>query len=330
MVDDLLGTIEATKVSLREVGIREALQSTDATLPTETKAELFGGLVEAGFRSLNAVAFVNPKKMPQMADAEALLRLIGERHDDLVVSGLVPNDRGLDRALTMGREGLLQAILLVFAVSQEVLVANGMTASHNALLEQIERSAAAAAEVGMDVSVFISTSFGCSIEGRIEPERVIEHAARIWAMDGVGEMVISDSTGQADPSQVLRLLTGLSTVLPVDRRITLHFHDTRGAALSNVFAALASPFEHINFDCAFGGWGGDYPFIPEAMGNVATEDLVEMLVGMGFDLGIDVERVMQVSRAYEELSGRPMGAKLPAASPIAWKRERNAARGATA
>src|SRR4029078_9091785 len=131
---------------------------------------------------------------------------------------------------------------------------------------------------------------------------------------------------QADPLQVHGLLTEVATVLPTDQRLGVHLHDTRGAGLANVFAARTSPFAHIVIDAAFGGWGGDWPFIPEAFGNVATEDVVEMLIGMGFDSGIDVARVMAVSKNSANLSGRPMGAKLVDAQPIAWKRERLAAR----
>jgi hydroxymethylglutaryl-CoA lyase len=314
--------IGATEITVREVGLREGLQSVADVLPTEAKVELFRGLKEAGARELNAVAFVNPATMPQMADAEAFLRALGPLREGTVLTALVPNDRGLDRALAMRADGLLDGILLVFAESESVLAANGMTATREALLAQIARHAARAGAAGLDVSVFISTAYGCSIEGWIDPARVVEHAAQLAAMEGVTEIVVSDSTGQADPLQVLRLFTDLAEVLPVERRICAHFHDTRGAGLANVVAAIASPFERVVVDAAFGGWGGDFPFIPEALGNVATEDLVELLVGLGMDPGIDVERVMHVARAYADLSGRRIGARLHASSPIGWKRER--------
>ncbi len=321
MLDQQLRAVQGTHVTLREVGLREGLQSHESVLTTEEKVGLFRGLKEAGARELNAVAFVNPAKMPQMADAEEFLRALGPLREDTVLSGLVPNDRGLARALTMREEGLLDTILVVFAESTSVLGANGMTASPEALLQQIERQAATASAAGLNVAVFLSTAYGCSIEGRIEPERVVEHAARIHAMAGVSELIISDSTGQADPLQVLRLLTALSEVIPSDARLGLHFHDTRGAGLANIFAALMSPFENLVIDAAFGGWGGDFPFVPEALGNVATEDFVEMLVGAGFDLGVDVEQIMRVTREYAGLSGRPISARLHASSPVAWKHE---------
>jgi hydroxymethylglutaryl-CoA lyase len=324
--DDLAARIRATRVTYREVGLREGLQSHESLLPTDAKVRLFRGLKEAGARELNVVAFVNPSKMPQMADAEAFLRALGPLRNGTVLTGLVPNDRGLARALAMREEGLLDGILLVFAESMSVLAANGMEGSFEPLIERIARSATTARDAGLDVSVFLSTAYGCSIEGRIDPARVVEHAALLRGLDGVTELIVSDSTGQADPLQVLRLLDDLSDVLPLDDRIALHFHDTRGAALANIFAALCSPFEHIVVDAAFGGWGGDFPFVPEALGNVATEDLLEMLVGLGVETGADVELVMAVSRDYAQLSGRRIGARLHASSPISWKRELQSSR----
>jgi isopropylmalate/homocitrate/citramalate synthase len=221
----------------------------------------------------------------------------------------------------MREEGLLDLAFVIFAESESTLAANRMTSSHEALLAQIEREAARAKAAGLDVSVFLSNAYGCSIEGRIDQSKVVEHAAQLWSFDGVGEIIISDSVGQADPLQVLKMLTALSEVLPVDRRLCVHLHDTRGAGLANVFAALCSPFKHLVIDAAFGGWGGDYPFVPEAFGNVASEDLLEMLLGMGFDHGVDVAEIMAVTRDYAGISLREIPAKLKDATPVAWKRE---------
>ncbi|HEY6762264.1 MAG TPA: hypothetical protein VI318_22385 [Baekduia sp.] len=326
MPDTLQETVTTKRLDFREVGLREGLQSHGLVVPTAQKLDYFARLKEAGARELNVVSFVHPRTMPQMADAETFLRALGPLREDTVLSGVVPNDKGLERAIAMRAEGLLDTIFLIFAESTSTLAANRMTATHAELLAQIERAAARAAEAGLNVSVFVSAAYGCSIEGRIDPQRVVDHAAQIWAMDGVGEIIISDSTGQADPLQVHELLTEVATVLPADQRLGVHLHDTRGAGLANLFAALTSPFEHLVVDAAFGGWGGDWPFIPEAFGNVATEDVVEMLIGMGFDPGIDVAAVMAVTKDYAQLSGRPIGAKLVDAQPIAWKRERLAAR----
>jgi isopropylmalate/homocitrate/citramalate synthase len=320
VIDEIARALSTTRVDFREVGLREGLQSHDLVLPTEAKVELFRELRGAGCREINAVAFVHPVRMPQMADAEDVLRALGPAREGVTISGLVPNDRGLQRALVMRDEGLLDLVFLVFAESKAALEVNGFTASHEELLEQIERSAAVARGVELDVSVFISTSYGCSVLGRVDPDSVLEHARRLSRMEGVTELVISDSTGQADPLQVLRLLTDLNEVVPRDRRIAVHFHDTRGAGLANVFAALLSPFEHLVVDGAFGGWGGDWPMLKEAYGNVATEDVVEMLLGLGIDLGIDVDAVSAVTRDYARRSGRSPHAKLASASTIGWKR----------
>lgn len=317
--------ILGTTATIREVGMREGLQSDATVLTTDQKVTLFRGLVAAGCREINAVSFVSPKKMPHMADAESLLRSLGDARKGITISGLVPNNRGLERALAMHDEGLLDTALLVFMDSEDGLAANGMTASRSDLLTQIERSAATAAEVGMNVSVFVSMAFGSSIDGWMDPARVVTSAAEIHGMPGVTEMIISDSVGHADPLQVVRLLTALAEVLPTDQRIGVHLHDTRGAGLANVLAALASPFQHIVFDAAFGGWGGDYPFIPEAFGNLATEDLAEMLFGMGLHQDLDVDKIMQVTDDYAGYSGRRVEARLSAAGPVRWKRARPAA-----
>jgi isopropylmalate/homocitrate/citramalate synthase len=318
---DIARRIDSVRVDYREVGLREGLQSHELVLPTAQKVELFRDLRAAGVREFNVVAFVNPNVMPQMADAEGFLRALGPLREDTVLTALVPNERGLERALRMAGEGLLDGILLIFAESLSVLAANGMESAFEPLLARIERSAATAAEADLDVGVFLSTAYGCSIAGRVDPARVAEHAAHLRALPGVTELIISDSTGQADPLQVLRLLTDLATVLNTEDRLALHFHDTRGAALANIFAALTSPFEHLVLDAAFGGWGGDFPFVPEALGNVATEDLLELLVGLGLDVGVDVDGVMAVSQRYSGLSGRRIGARLHASRPIEWKRE---------
>lgn len=321
MLSEIAAAISGTQVDLREVGLREVLQSHGSVLQTNEKVEIFNRLRDAGCREMNVVAFVNPNKMPQMADTEAFLRSLGQARQGATLSGLVPNERGLDRALRMREEGLLDTGLLVFSESAATLSANGMDANHDALIGKIERWAAMAADGGLKISVFVSAAYGCSIEGPIDPASVVEHAAHLRSLRGVDEVIISDSTGQADPLQVLNLLTRLADTLPVDQRIGLHFHDTRGAGLANLFAALASPFQHVVVDAAFGGWGGDWPFVPDAFGNVATEDVVEMLVGVGFDVGIDVAKIMDITAAYSQRSERPIAAKLTDAKPIAWKRE---------
>ena len=320
-------TIAAKQVTVREVGLREGLQSDTKVLATADKVELFRGVVEAGCREINAISLVNPKRMPQMADAEAFLAAARELRGDIVVSALVPNLRGLERALELRKLDLLDTALLVFMDSEQALAANGMTAGRDELLQQIAVSTARSVDAGMNVSVFISLAFGSSLDGWVDPASVVRAAEDIQAIPGVSEIIVSDSVGHADPLQVYRMLRDLANVLPTDQRLALHLHDTRGAGLANVIGALNSPFENLVFDAAFGGWGGDFPFIPEALGNLASEDLVEMLLGMGFDLGVDVDALIGVARRYAELSGRAIESEVPTCGPIRWKREHRPAAG---
>jgi hydroxymethylglutaryl-CoA lyase len=318
--NDVNTAITSTEVAFREVGLREGFQSDGMVVPTRTKLEYFGRLKAAGVTEMNVCSFSHPGTMPQMADAEVFLRSLGDMRDGVELSGLCPNERALERALVMASERLLDRAFVIFSESESVLALNRFTDTHAKLIPQVERATSRASEAGLKTSVFVSNSYGCSVEGRIDPARVVEHAQQLWEMEGVNELIISDSVGQADPLQVLGLLTQLAEVLPTDQRICVHFHDTRGCGLANIFAALSSPFENIVIDGAFGGWGGDFPFVPEAFGNVASEDVLEMLVGLGFGELVNVREVMNVTRDYHELSRRPICAKLVDASPIAWKR----------
>lgn len=323
MLKQLVEKLSRTRVDIREVGLREGLQSHNMILPTATKLSLFKGLADAGLGEINAVAFVNPRKMPHMGDTEDLLRAIAPFAADVDVSGVVFSEGGVARAVRMAEEKLLDTVFLVYSPVPSSMAANGITADPELLLQQIERSAAVAAAAGLKVSVFISESFGSPIAGWTDPETVITSAIRVHAMAGVTELIISDSTGQADPVQVLDLFTRLAEVLPTDQRITFHVHDSRGAGLANIVAALSSPFQHFCLDASFGGLGGDFPFIPDAYGNVATEDLVEMLSGMGYETGVDPDKVVAIGRQYSEISGRPLGSRLSGCTHAQrWKRSR--------
>lgn len=321
LLDQIASKLANTRVDIRDVGMREGLQSHNMIVPTAQKIALFKGLVDAGVKEINAVSFVSAKKMPHMADAEALLEGLGDARHGIDISGVVFSDGGLARAQKLRDQGLLDTVFLVFSPISSSMAANGMTPDPNALLDQIEVRAAAAAASGLKVSVFVSESFGSSVEGWVDPELVLKNVARVRDMQGVGELIISDSSGQADPVQVLSLFTRLAGILPVDQRITFHVHDSRGAGLANIVAALSSPFTHFCLDSSFGGLGGDYPFVPDAFGNVATEDLVEMLHGMGIETGIDPDAIVAVSREYAEISGRPLGSRLSGCTrAIDWKR----------
>ncbi len=324
MTEDFIASILGTRVTVREVGMREGLQSHKAVLTTDQKVEIFRGLVDAGCREINPVAFVNPGRMPQMADAEAVLRDIAPYAEGTVLSGTVLNERGLERALRMKEEGLLHSALFVFSTFADGMRANGITADTETLFQQIAQCAGICRAEGMSTVTFISGAFGDT--GRVDPDLIYHYARRLHETPGIDEILISDSTGQADPIQIYRFFCGLAEILPVDRRIGLHMHDTRGAGLANIAFALASPFQNFVLDSSFGGWGGDYPFVDDSFGNVPTEDLVEMLFGMGIDAGIDVEKILGVTRYYHDLVGRGVGSKLHFSSgPLAWKRQPQAA-----
>jgi len=321
-IQRLAEKFQHTKVDIRDVGMREGLQSQPGlVLPTEAKRELFEGLAQANIHEINAVAFVNGKKMPHMADAEALLRAIAPLAQDVDVSGLVLSRSGLDRAVAMKKEGLLDTIFLVFSPVVATLVANGLKPDLSGRVEEIRMFADEAASHGLKVGVFCSEAFGSPTSGWVDPRLVIEHAHNFDEMPGVSEMIISDSSGQADPLQVARMFDALSRHLPIDKRICFHTHDSRGTGLANICAALSSPFTHFVLDASFGGLGGDFPFVPDAFGNVATEDLCEMLNGMEFDLDVDVPKVVAIARRYAGMSGRTLMSRVSGcAHSMDWKK----------
>jgi isopropylmalate/homocitrate/citramalate synthase len=253
-----------------------------------------------------------------MADAEHVLEELGPL-PGVTISALAPNTRAMTRACALRSAGLLDEVHLLHATSQSVLQANGISRTLEEHLSDIIELAHRGKAAGLRTVAFISASFGCSIEGRIPPAIPIGIAKELSETGAVDEVVISDSTGQADPRQVSQLLTELAAVVG-DFPITVHFHDSRGAALANVLSALDSPIESLTIDSGFGGLGGDVPFLPEASGNVATEDVIEMLAGMGVQTGVDVNRVLEVVAEFSSVTGWSLVSRTPAVGPVRWKR----------
>lgn len=311
-----------SSVRLREVGPREALQANPEILPTAVKVELIRALAGAGFRAINAVALVSPRAMPHMADAEAVLEQLGPL-PGVTISALAPNMRAMQRALALRAAGLLDEVHLLHAATQSVLKANGIEETLDERLSNIIELAEVAKAVGLRTSVFVSASFGCSIEGLVPAEVPIHIAQQLKDSAVVDEVVISDSTGQADPRQVSELLERLAVAVAAFP-VTLHFHDSRGAALANVLAALDSPIEELTLDAGFGGLGGDVPFLPEASGNVASEDLLEMLHGMGVSTGVDTSKLLEAGRQFSAATGWTFPSRTPAVGPVRWKYVRSA------
>jgi len=204
------------------------------------------------------------------------------------------------------------------AASQSVLKANGIEETLDERLSNVIEQADLAKAAGLRTSVFVSASFGCSIEGRIRPQVPIAIAQQLKESAVVDEVVISDSTGQADPRQVADMLERLNAAVGTFP-VTLHLHDSRGAALANVVAALDSPIAELTLDVGFGGLGGDVPFLPEASGNVASEDLVEMLHGMGVSTGVDTGKLLEAVRRFSAATGWTLQSRTPAVGPVLWK-----------
>jgi hydroxymethylglutaryl-CoA lyase len=278
-----------------EVGPRDGLQSEADVLPTEQKIELIGRLVDAGVRRVEVASFVNPKRVPQMADAEAVLAALPQRADVHYV-GLVLNRRGFDRALAAGcREiGMVTAATDSFAQRNQ-------GASVEDTIRAWEEIAPLAHAAGIRAQVTISTSFGCPFEGEVQPERVVAIAERL-ARSRPLEIAIADTIGVAVPTQVTTLVERLRKAIP-GTPLRCHFHNTRNTAVANVYAAAQAGVRI--FDSSVGGLGG-CPFAPNATGNVATEDVLYMMSRAGFDAGIDLERMIDAARWLQAIRGKPV------------------------
>jgi isopropylmalate/homocitrate/citramalate synthase len=253
-----------------------------------------------------------------MADAEEVLVGI-QRRADTIISALVPNERGLERAAAAFASGQLQEALLLHAATASVLRVNGLPDDLAKNFRRTVGLARAAKATGLRTVVFISAAFGCSIEGRVAPTLVHRIAVELYESGSVDEVVFSDSTGQADPAQVTEFFEG---VLPLLNGLpfTVHFHDSRGSAISNTYALLLLQPRGLTLDCAIGGLGGDVPFLPEAAGNVCTEDLVSLLDGLRIQSGVQLTAVLEISARLKELyPGRYFPSRTLAVGPVAWK-----------
>jgi hydroxymethylglutaryl-CoA lyase len=273
-----------TRVTVVEVGPRDGLQNEHVTVSTADKIAFIDRLSAANLPVIEVSAFVSPKWVPQMADAAQLFAGI-TRRPGTRYTALVPNLAGLDRAMSAG-----VTEIAVFAASTE-------TFSRKNINQSIEESLAAYKQVcdralpsGIKVRGYLSTAFGCPFEGDVAPERVADVASRLLDL-GVFEVAVSDTIGIAHPGQVPRVLEAVLARVPVSN-VALHFHDTRGTALANVLAAL--PFGVATFDASAGGLGG-CPYAPGAAGNLATDDLIYMLNGLGIETGVSLSALSEAS-----------------------------------
>jgi hydroxymethylglutaryl-CoA lyase len=272
------------RVTVVEVGPRDGLQNEHAAVATADKVEFVNRLSIANLPVIEVSAFVSPKWVPQMADAAEVFAAI-TRKPGIRYTALVPNIAGLDRAMTAG-----VTEVAVFAASTETFSRKNINQSIDESLANYARVCERALASGMRVRGYLSTAFGCPYEGDVAPAHVADIAKRVLDL-GVFEVAVSDTIGIAHPGQVPAVLDAVLARMPADR-VALHFHDTRGTALANVLAAL--PFGVRTFDASAGGLGG-CPYAPGAAGNLATDDLIYMLNGLGADTGVSLEKLSEAS-----------------------------------
>lgn len=293
-------------VEIVEVAPRDGLQNEKALISTADKLVLIDRALAAGARRIEATSFVNPRAVPQMADAEAVCAGLPQR-DDVTWIGLVMNQRGADRALATGRIDQLGAVAVAtdtFAMANQGQTSDGSVAAASAII-------AAAQAAGRTGQVTIAAAFGCPFEGEVPEARVLAMAEALARANPV-EIALADTIGVANPAQVARLVVQVRDLIaPIPLR--LHFHNTRGTGLANVWVGVASGARTI--DAAIGGLGG-CPFAPGAAGNVSTEDVVYMLERAGVHTGLDLSALVAANHWLGEVMQRPLPGMVAKAPPF--------------
>jgi hydroxymethylglutaryl-CoA lyase len=303
-------------VRIREVGPRDGFQNEPEVIPTERKVELIDALARTGLKRLEVTSFVRADVIPQLADAAAVLGAI-DVPEDVSVSVLIPNERGLDDALGLleRRDGGRPAFdeVNVFLSASETHNRKNVNRTIAESLSGLERVLERARGVGLRCEGVISTSFGCPYEGVVPVERVLEIAGRLRDA-GAQEVGFGDTTGMANPLQVRAFFERAGSELG-ELELTAHFHNTRGQGLANVLAALEAGVQ--SFESSFGELGG-CPVPPGATGNIATEDLASMLAEMGIETGIELPALLACARRVQEILGRTLGSHTLVAGPVDW------------
>jgi hydroxymethylglutaryl-CoA lyase len=300
-----------SKVRIREVGPRDGFQNEPETIPTEEKIRLVDLLSATGLKRIEVTSFVRPEVIPQLADAEQVLAGV-QRREGVAFSVLIPNERGLERALGL-RERFDE--INVFVSASETHNLKNVNRSIEESLDGLERTLTTARGANLRCEGVISTSFGCPYEGEVAPERVFAIADRLAAA-GCAEIGFGDTTGMANPRQVGEFFAAARQRLS-GVELPAHFHNTRGQGLANVLAALEQGID--SFESSFGELGG-CPVPPGATGNIASEDLVSMLDEMGIETGVELPALVAASREAQEALGRPLGAHVLTAGPVDWHR----------
>lgn len=286
-----------SSVSIREVASRDGLQN-EEPVSIESKVRLIDALSETGVRRIEAVSFVHPKAIPQMADADEVWATV-RKNPDVRYSALIPNTRGAQRAIAAG----FREIEVVVSASDTHNRRN-LNRSTAESVDDIVSLIPLVHEAGATLEVIVATSFGCPFEGDIDPDRVAGIVSRVRA-EGADRIAFGDTTGMATPRRVRDLLSAVRPDL-------LHFHNTRGTGLANILTALELGV--TEFDASVGGIGG-CPYAPGASGNVATEEVVHMLHDMGIDTGIDLDRLIETAEMAEKLLGRTLPSGVLRAGP---------------
>jgi hydroxymethylglutaryl-CoA lyase len=297
------------RARIREVGPRDGFQNEPETIATAEKIRLIDMLSASGLERMEITSFVRPDVIPQLSDAAEVLAGV-QRRDGVAFSVLIPNERGLERALEL-RDRFDEASAFLSA-SESHNRAN-VNRSIEESIGGLERTIATALEEGLRCEVVVSVSFGCPYEGEVPPERVFEIAERLAAA-GCAEVGFGDTTGMANPRQVHEFFAAARERL-TGVELTAHFHNTRGQGLANVLAALEEGID--SFESSFGELGG-CPVPPGSTGNVSTEDVVSMLHEMEIETGVELPKLIDASRAAQEVLGRPLGAHVLRAGPVDW------------
>ena len=285
-----------SSVTLCEVGLRDGLQNEKTLLSTEDKLMLLRGLIDAGFKVIEVGSFMHPKKVPQMADTDDLFKALVNENPDVELRALIPNLRGVQRAADCG----CKKVKLNVSASREHNLKNlNMTPEES--VAGFADCVSAAAEHGIQVSGSISMPFGSPWDGRI-PQEEIDAIIEAYLNVGITEISLSDTSGMAVPNQVYEMCTHVREKYP-QASWWLHFHNTRGLAIANIVAAMEAGM--TQFDGSFGGLGG-CPFVPNAAGNISTEDVLHMCEECGIETGVDLPKLMELSRKLNTLLDRDL------------------------
>ncbi|MEH7125825.1 hydroxymethylglutaryl-CoA lyase [Bacillus sp. JJ1773] len=287
-------------IEICEVGPRDGLQNERKIIPTETKVELISRLLDSGIRNIEAVSFVNPKVVPQMADAEELLKLLPKRND-VRYGGLVLSRSGLERALQTD----VNFLHVVTATSDTFNQKNAKRTVEQAVNE-LSKVIKEGVESNKGVSGVLGTAFGCPFEGEVPLSRVLDVTEKFLEA-GCSEITLADTTGIANPLQVQIVIKTFFEHFGKDLSLGLHFHNTRGLGLANTLAGYQAGVRR--FDSSIAGLGG-CPFAPKAVGNVCTEDMVNMLHGIGIETGVDLKHLLETAKWMESKMDRPLDGML--------------------